>query len=239
MKLLMVEDDPMVTSSLRRGLSRIYIVDSADTGARGLYESSVNEYDVILLDLNLPDMSGLEVCRQLRGDNISTPIIVLSGEAATSEKVSLLDAGADDYMTKPFNFEELKARLRTIVRRGYDKPVANTFRVGDVIIDSSARTVSRAGRPVELRRKEFDLLEYLILHAGCAVTRQNIIDHVWDSGDEIWTNAVDVHIKYLRDKIDRPFPTPLITTVYGIGYRLETPNPGALTPNKKGGETNE
>jgi DNA-binding response OmpR family regulator len=239
MKVLIIEDNAAVTQALRRGLRRSYLVDTARTGTQGLHQAEVNAYDAIILDLTLPDMSGLEVCEQLRRERVSTPIVVLTGRDDIKEKVKLLDAGADDYLTKPFSLEELKARLRTVVRHSTKATRSSKLVVGELTLDTASRRIERAGRPIRLRRKEFDLLEYMMHHAGTVVTRTTIVDHIWEMSDALYTNAVDVHIKYLRDKIDRPFPQPLITTVHGVGYKLELSNAVAAMPTMKGGEADE
>ncbi len=234
MKVLTIEDDDLIVKVLQRALAPTYRVEVAETGSQGMHQAEVNDYDAILLDLNLPDMHGLEVCQYLREHKVATPILVLSGQSSVDDKVRLLDAGADDYLTKPFSLEELKARLRTLLRRGLEGSQSSSLRVGDLVLNTAARWVKRANQTIQLRRKEFELLEYLMHHAGTVVTRESIIDHVWDASDVMWTNAVDVHIKHLRDKIDRPFGQPMIMTVYGVGYKLEAaaPEPNGVAPHR-------
>lgn len=220
MKLLIIEDEGALITALRRGLRTLYIIDGASTGHDGLHRAEVAEYDAIMLDLSLPDLDGLEVCKRLRKLPNQVPILVLTAQDSVDTKVQLLDAGADDYLIKPFSLEELKARLRVLTRR--ETPaISSELVVGELILNTATREVTRLGAPINLRRKEFDLLEYLMRNPGKALSRSMIIDHVWDIGDNLWTNAVDVHIKYLRDKIDRPFSTPMIVTVHGVGYKLE------------------
>lgn len=222
MKLLLIEDNEAVVMALRRGLRAICLIDVATSGKDGLYGAEVGDYDVMVLDLALPDISGLEVCRVLRSQRHTTPILALTGQTSVQHKVAMLDAGADDYMTKPFSLEELKARLRVLMRRDVVCQHSSILRVHDLTLSLADRRVERAAVPIHLRRKEYALLEYLMHNAGKVVTRAMIIDHVWDVSDTLWTNAVDVHIKYLRDKIERPFAGPvLITTVHGVGYKLE------------------
>ncbi len=216
----MVEDDRYVIDALRRNLRTTYIIDLAQTAAESLHFAEVNEYDVVVLDLGLPDGNGLTVCHQLRALPSSPPILVLTAHAATAMKVALLDSGADDYMTKPFRIEELQARLRVLVRRESRAARSSIITVGDLTLNSATREVERRGTPIHLRRKEFGVLEYLMHHHGSVVTRAMIIEHVWDGNDNLWTNAVDVHIKYLRDRIDRPFGSAMIHTVHGVGYKL-------------------
>jgi len=225
MKVLVIEDEVAIAQALQRGLRRRYLVDIASTATEGLHQATVNAYDAILLDLSLPDMNGLRVCEQLRREHNTTPIVVLTGNDASADKVRLLDAGADDYLTKPFSLDELKARLRVVMRHSSKAANSSKLVVGELSLDTATRQIERAGRPIRLRRKEFDLLEYLMHHPGSVVTRATIVEHLWEASDAMWTNAVDVHIKYLRDKIDRPFAEPLITTVHGVGYKLETSSP--------------
>lgn len=229
MKLLVIEDDAGMVASLRRGLHEAYLIEAVATGREGLHEAEVGGYDAIVLDLMLPDMLGVTVCQRLRQRDIATPILILTGRDAVRDKVLVLDAGADDYVTKPFSLEELRVRLRVLVRREPQWVRTSQLTAGDLVVDIATRRVTYADVPVELRRKEYALLEYLMHNAGSVVTRAMIIDHVWDVGDSLWTNAVDVHIKYLRDKIDRPFGTEMIKTVHGVGYMLEAPMVG-VTP---------
>ncbi len=221
MRILLIEDDKYVSSALKRGLRNSYIIDAAATAEEGYSYLDTSEYDVILLDLDLPDKPGKSVCKDLRSNGNSTPILILTGMVEIDEKVSLLDLGADDYLTKPFSLEELKARIRALLRRESANITSSEISVGGLILDSANRTCSRDGIELSLRRKEFDLLEYLMLNNGKSLTRQMILDHVWDMNDNLWTNAIDVHIKYLRDKVDRPFEIKLIQTIHGIGYKLD------------------
>lgn len=221
MKLLLIEDDRGIAFALSQALND-YEVDIASTGSEGLTRASSGDHAVILLDLNLPDISGLDVCQQLRKQGCLTPVVIMSCEAKVLSKIRLLDAGADDYLTKPFSLGELKARLRVVVRR-----LSNTatrpsrLLVGDLCLDSGLQAVERAGHAIHLRPKEFALLECLMQRAGTVVTRQVLGKHAWEENQEPWTNTIDVHIKYLRDKIDRPFNEPTIKTVHGLGYKLE------------------
>lgn len=221
MRLLLIEDNKRVATALRETLRGSYAVDVEYSGKSALNNMNITHYDVILLDLGLPDINGKQVCEELRARKITSPVIVVTGEDATATKVDVLDCGADDYLTKPFSAEELKARIRAVMRRHNPQSTPSILVVGELELDPAARTATRSGKELKLRRKEFDLLEYLMRNPGRTLTRQMIIDHVWDSGDGLWTNAVDVHIKYLRDKIDRPFGSQLIKTVHGVGYKLE------------------
>ena len=226
MKLLLIEDDQQIALTLRHALTSSYTVDIANTGADGLLKAiSLRSYALIILDLQLPDISGFEVCETLRADEYSGPILILSGQAKTISKINLLDAGADDYLTKPFSLGELKARIRVLIRRAGHADSARLHRlvVDDLVFDVNRGYVERAGMPIKLRRKELALLECLMEHAGTVVTRDILVSHAWHDNQDPWTNTIDVHIKYLRDKIDRPFGKPLIHTVHGLGYKLDLP----------------
>ncbi|HEX7259550.1 MAG TPA: response regulator transcription factor [Candidatus Saccharimonadia bacterium] len=220
MKLLIIEDSLMVLAALRQSLHPHYVIDVATSGEEGLDVAVSNTYDIILLDLGLPDIPGDQVCTLIRKASVTTPILVLTASLKIRDKVLLLDSGADDYLTKPFSLEELKARIRVLIRR--DTPSKTSLiKLGDIVLDPITRRVYKKSFLIELRRKEFDLLEYFMINAGKVLTRPMILDHVWEMNEGIWTNAVDVHIKYLRDKIDRPFGTKMIETVHGVGYRIE------------------
>lgn len=221
----MIEDDPAMVAAMRRGLQPHYIVDVATTGHDGLYQADTNQYDTVVLDLSLPDQTGLQVCSQLRASGVKCPVIIVTARTEVQDKVSLLDVGADDYLTKPFSLDELKARIRALLRREGGSSYNSQIIVGDLVVDTAGRIAAMRGQTIALRRKEFDLLEYLVRNAGKTLTRQMILDHVWEMNDNIWTNAIDVHIKYLRDKIDRRFGVRMIKTVHGIGYKLELPQP--------------
>jgi two-component system OmpR family response regulator len=235
MRLLLIEDDPGISQALSHALATTYAIDIARTGADGLHKAELYVHDVIVLDLHLPDMSGLAICQALRQHGITTPILILSAEAKIMSKINLLDAGADDYLTKPFSLGELKARLRVLVRHaGASQQAKQWLKTDDLILDAAKHQVERAGQFIKLRRKEFALLECLMYHAGSVVTRDTLTSYAWDENAEPWTNTVDVHIKYLRDKIDRPFDRQLIKTVHGLGYKLETSRLSAKTIRKEG-----
>lgn len=229
MRVLIIEDNEAVIADLRRGLRGSYVVDVARNGNEGLDLVAACDYDLIFLDLTLPDHGGIKLCRELRNEEVVAPIIAATERNDVELQVMVLDAGADDYVTKPFHIEELKARMRALLRRGSEHKTSELV-AGDLVIDVARRTVSRLGESIRLRRKEYDLLEYLVRNNGQTVTRQMILDHVWDMNDSIWTNAIDVHIKHLRDKIDRPFGTQLIKTIHGIGYRFESAAEPSLAP---------
>jgi DNA-binding response OmpR family regulator len=221
MKILIIEDNKLLAESIKRQLDANYIVDIVHTGEEGIERAREISYSVILLDLNLPGIDGHGVCYELRTARVNTPILVLSGVSDTDSRVRLLMSGADDYVTKPFDSSELRARITALTRRGQYDIDEDTINIGDLVIDVRRRRVIRAGSSITLRRKEFDILEYLAQNRGRAVTRTMIFNHVWETGQDGWNNTVDVHIKHLRDKIDRPFKTPLIKTAYGIGYMVD------------------
>lgn len=222
MKALVIEDNRTVAHQLKRILAKGAVVDVAVTAADALRLACTASYDVMLLDLGLPDMPGLQLCRQLRNDGITVPIIVVSGYDDVTTKIALLTSGADDYVTKPFHGEELLARITALLRRNpqqYQDTVQ--LRVQDVVIDVASRQVYRSGVHIQLRRKEYDILEYLVINKGRPVSREMILQHAWDSAADNQPNTIDVHIKTLRDKIERPFTTPLIKTSYGVGYMVD------------------
>jgi two-component system OmpR family response regulator len=221
MKLLIIEDNQLLAAGLRGVLKQSFIIDIAHTGEQGIELASQADYGAIMLDLSLPDMRGEEVCQQLRRQGITVPIIIATGEKDPSRHVQLLDEGADDYITKPYNTDILQARLRALFRRSRSTPPSKRIIIKDLVIDPDSRHVERGGVSIYLRKKEFDILEYLARNRGRAVTRTMILNHVWESGRSGWNNTIDVHIKYLRDKIDKPFSSPLIKTAHGIGYMLD------------------
>ena len=224
MKLLIVEDEEGIVLALYRSLAPIYQIDNASTVAGALNKVNNSTYDAIVLDLNLTDGSGLTVCEWVRANGIKTPILVLSGDSEVDEKVMLLDSGANDYLVKPFDIDELKARLRVLLREPMADKSHHRLAVGDLILDRTRHEVYRQGKAISLRRKEFALLECLMQNSGIALTRSTLSNYAWDDEDNSVTNTVDVHIKYLRDKIDRPFATPLIKTVHGLGYKIDVSN---------------
>lgn len=228
MKLLLIEDSHDISTALSRALFTDYSVDLAFNGRDGINRTETDNYDAIVLDLNLPDINGLEVCAILRQRNIKSPILILTGEANILSKISLLDAGADDYLTKPFSLGELKVRLRALIRRSGKKELSNNrLVVDDLELDVTEHSVSRDGQIIELRRKEFALLECLMQNVGDVVSRENLCRYAWEANDDPWRGTIDVHIKYLRDKIDRPYDTRMIRTVHGYGYRMEKRSVGA------------
>jgi two-component system OmpR family response regulator len=229
-RLLLIEDDRQISHALEYALRSTHAVEIANTGQAGLNKSEYGSYAAIVLDLNLPDLSGLEVCRQLREQAVTTPILILSAENSILTKINLLDAGANDYLVKPFSLGELKARLRVLARHSRNQMQQNRrLEIASLILDTATREVNRDGQAISLRRKEFALLECLMAHAGTVVTRETLTKYAWEGAEEPWTNTIDVHIKYLRDKLDRPFHKPLIKTVHGIGYRLDPAAAAAIS----------
>ncbi len=221
MKLLLVEDNQNLLDRIKHQLDKFYVVDIAKTGEAAIDRATEIRYGVIILDLGLPDMSGLMVCKRIREKNINTPILVLTGIDDMTTRVNLLNHGADDYVTKPFDSNELRARIAALARRAPLRYTSTTIAYKDLVIDPETRQVYRQGIAIPLRRKEFDILEYLVNNSGRVLTREMIINHAWDSSKTSWNSTVDVHIKHLRDKIDRPFNSSLIKTAYGLGYKVD------------------
>jgi two-component system, OmpR family, response regulator len=218
MRVLVVEDDPDVGGFVRQGLREHgFAVDWVATGVEGLDYANSGVYDVLVLDRMLPGLDGLDLLRKLRERGVTTPVLFLSARSAVADRIEGLDAGADDYLIKPFSFAELLARIRVVLRRGLDvsPPV---LQVADLRLDPATRVVERAGRRIDLSSKQFALLEYLMRHAGQVVSRTMILEHVWDFDFDGLTNVVDVHINRLRNKVDRDFDRPLIQTLRGVGY---------------------
>jgi len=221
MRLLIAEDDAKLARSLARGLrAEGYAVDIVGTGDDAIVNARVYDYDAIVLDVMLPGVDGFSVCRELRRHERWAPVLVLTARDGVVDRVEGLDSGADDYLVKPFDFGELLARLRALVRRGApERPAALV--VGDLEVDPATRVVTRGGRRIALTAREFALLEYLARRAGVVVTRSELLDHVWDANYHGSGNVVDVYVGYLRRKLERPFGRPLIHTARGAGYMLE------------------
>ena len=234
MRILIIEDNPVVAQALRYELRPFYSVDVCNTGKKGLVAAQSTKYDTIILDLGLPDMDGEKICKLLREKKIRTPIIILSGKGEVKGKVELLNMGADDYVTKPFNFHELRARIDVAMRHTSNNSPSGAIEIAGLRLDPSSRTVSRYDDPITLRRKEFDLLEYLMRNMNQTLTRVMILEHIWDMNENLWANVVDVHIKHLRDKVDRPYGSKLIQTVHGLGYKIQVAsNSHNENPKKK------
>jgi len=223
MRLLLVEDDPNLAGFVRKGLrEERYAVDLAQDGEEGLLMASTTPYDLVILDVMLPKLDGFTVCRRLRVSGHIAPILLLTAKATVDDRVTGLNLGADDYLTKPFAFAELLARVRALIRRKGNEH-ALRLTVADLDIDPLAHRVWRAGKEIVLTNKEYALLEYLVRNPDRVLTRTAIIEHVWDIHYDGMTNIVDVHIRALRNKVDRDFSIPLIHTVRGVGYVLKTP----------------
>lgn len=221
MRLLVVEDQRKMASFIRRGLVEMgYSVDLAETGAAAEQLAAENDYDLVILDVMLPDQNGFDTARHLRSDGYAGPILMLTALASTRDKVQGLDAGGDDYMTKPFAFEELAARVRALLRRGKGAEVSSTLKLADLEMDLVRRKVTRSGKEIPLTPKEFSLLEYFLRNPNRPVTRTMISEHVWDVRFDSESNVIDVYINMLRKKVDQPFGSRLLHTVIGVGYVL-------------------
>jgi len=220
MRILVVEDELKMASLLRRGLQEEgHAVDLARTGDDAIWMARAAEYDAVVLDLMLPGLDGIEVCRQLRDGGVWAPVLMLTARDGVEDRVAGLDAGADDYLPKPFSFAELLARLRALVRRGAGERPA-VLEVGDLRLDPATRRAWRGEVEVSLSAKEFALLEAFMRRPGDVLSRYQLLEHAWDYGYENRSNVIDVYVRYLRDKVNRPFGRASIETVRGVGYRL-------------------
>jgi two-component system, OmpR family, response regulator len=230
MRVLVVEDETRMAALLKRGLEEEgYAVDVAPDGPEGLWLATEHDYGVILLDAMLPGIDGFEVCAKLRVLGKWAPVVMLTARDSIEDRVRGLDAGADDYLTKPFAFAELLARVRALLRRGNpERP--SVLSVGDLHLDPAAHRVTRAGNEIDLTAKEFALLELLMRHSGHVLSRDRILEHVWDFAYVAGSNVVDQYVGYLRRKLDRPFGRDDIETVRGAGYRLRLPPPAPADP---------
>jgi two-component system copper resistance phosphate regulon response regulator CusR len=221
-KILVIEDEAKIADLLKRGIENAgYSVDTAETGAVALDLMHGVVYDLIILDLMLPDIDGFELLKKIRNRRMAAPVLILSARDAVNDRVKGLEVGADDYLVKPFAFVELMARIRALLRRG--TPTPERVQVGDLVLDCIRRRVTRAGQLIELAPKEFSILEYMMRNQGRPLSRTMIVEHVWDLDYDGLTNIVDVYIRHLRGKIDDRFPKKMIQTVRGVGYLLEAP----------------
>ena len=220
MRVLLVEDEPRIAGFIAKGLrERAYAVDVARDGEEALYYASVNEYDLVILDVMLPIKDGYGVCRELRGSGFRSPILMLTARDAVDDRVAGLDSGADDYLTKPFDFKELLARLRALSRRSTQiRP--DVIQVADLTLNPESHAISRAGKRISVTAKEYALLEFLMLNQNRVVNREQIAQHVWDENFDPFSNIIDVYVRRLRTKIDAGFAQPLIHTRRGEGYIL-------------------
>jgi DNA-binding response OmpR family regulator len=222
MRILLVEDEPRMANVIAKGLrEQSYAVDVAQDGDAGLYQTSINDYDAIILDVLLPQRNGFEVCRELRERGNATPILMLTARAAIDDRLTGFDAGADDYLTKPFSFRELLARIRALLRRD-SQLLPEVLEIEDLIVDSASHRVLRAGSEVQLTAKEYALLEYLTRRAGQLVSRAEIATHVWDDSFDPFSNTIEVYMNRLRKKIDGNHSLKLLHTRRGEGYILES-----------------
>lgn len=221
MRILLIEDEPKVASFIKKGLEeQTYEVDQAYDGTFGIKLALQNEYDLVVLDIILPNMNGLDVCREIRRHNSSVSIVMLTALGSTDDKIVGLDAGADDYLTKPFEFKELLARIRALTRRGGENASGEKLGIADLEMDVVKKSVHRAGKPISLTAREFSLLYYLLRNQGRVVSRIDITEQVWETSFDTGSNVIDVYINFLRKKIDKGHPTKLIHTLVGMGYVL-------------------
>lgn len=223
MRILVVEDEPKIAQAIKRGLElKGFAVDAVNDGDSGLSYGSDPDYDVIVLDRMLPgNIDGTALCQKLRASNINTPIIMLTARGTIGDRVEGLNSGADDYLVKPFSFDELTARVKALLRRP-PVQVGTLLKMADLSLDTNTYEVKRGQKPVKLSHKEYSLLEYFMHHPGQVITKDMIINHVWDQDADILPNTIEVYVGYLRNKIDRPFPKspPLLHTLRGFGYKL-------------------
>ncbi|MFC1633002.1 response regulator transcription factor [Patescibacteria group bacterium] len=222
MRILVVEDQKDIQNFIRKTLeSERYVIDIVDDGEKGVWQAKINPYDLIILDYMMPKKNGIEVARELRAAQIQTPIIMLTVVAAIANKVKALDVGIDDYLTKPFHTKELTARVRALLRRKKNMQPTGKIKVGELELNPAKFEVKRGDKKIALSRKEYILLEYFIRNPGRAISRTELLEHVWDTNADPLTNTVDVHVRFLRNKIDKGFTKPLLKTVHGVGYMLD------------------
>jgi len=221
MRILIVEDEKEIAGYLQSGFEQEgFAVDLAYDGKNGLFMATTNDYDVMVLDIVLPYLSGTEVCRAIRVEGKIFPIIILSVKSEISMKVDLFNIGADDYITKPFSFDELTARVKAVLKRGNNNLKDGLMKAGDLEMDIKKRSVKRGGKPIQLTRKEFSFLEYLLIHLDEVVSRNILLEHIWDINANPFSNTMETHVKNLRKKIDGEYEKKLIHTIPGVGYKL-------------------
>ncbi|MDQ1265052.1 MAG: two-component system, OmpR family, copper resistance phosphate regulon response regulator CusR [Bacteroidota bacterium] len=220
MRVLIIEDDHKIADAIKRGLAaQHYSVDIANNGDDGEYYAKISDYDLIILDIMLPEKDGWEILASIRAEHITTPVLMLTALDSTEHKIRGLDEGADDYMTKPFHIGELLARVRSLVRRMSEHKTTSIV-LGDLTINTSTREVERAGNPINLSAKEFALLEYFVMNVNKVLTREMIAEHVWDMNFDPQSNVIDSFVRFLRQKIDKGFDKSLIHTLRGVGYKF-------------------
>ena len=221
MRILIIEDEEEIASFIKKGLcSENFAVDWSGTGEKGMELAKTNDYDLVILDIKLPGKDGITVLKELREAKKTFPVIMLSVKSDTPTKIEALNIGADDYLTKPFSFEELLARIRALLRR--EKRITGPkLKIAELELDALSHTVVRAGKSIKLNKKEFALLEYFMRNPGITLTRNMILEHVWDMSADPFTNTVDVHVRFLREKIDEGHAKKLLHTVHGYGYKME------------------
>lgn len=224
MKLLIVGNNTRLAERIKQQLKKEFLIDVALDTTEALEKLTSIDYAVALFDPSVSDESGLLCCRHLRTNGVKSPILIITASDTEKSCVDFLNAGADDYIKYPLDNDELRARIMALSRRQPIRPVQQPARHLDLVIDAEKRQVYRNGKLIHLRRKEFDILEYLVANRGRVLTREMIMNHAWDSHKSSWPSTVDVHIKHIRDKVDRPFKKKLIKTAYGLGYRIELPD---------------
>lgn len=220
MRILIIEDEQRLSNNIKKGLQEEgFAIDQAFDGEEGQYLAESESYDLIILDIMLPKIDGINVCKNLRSKSIKTPVLMLTAKTQLEEKVLGLNAGADDYLTKPFAFDELKARIQALLRRSFNQPEPE-LEIDDLLVDPKKHSVKRAAKEIKLTPKEFAILEFLLRHKNELVTRSQIIEHVWDYNFDSMSNVVDVFITTLRKKVDGGFDKKLIHTIHGVGYKI-------------------
>lgn len=221
MRILVIEDDYDTALALQSGMSHAFVVDISFSGKRGLYKIYTQPYDCIILDHSLPDTTGIEICTELRTSKIFTPILFVTANNTLQTKVKALDAGADDYISKPYAIDEVLARVRALLRRSVSDYSNDIFYVNDLMVNLQTRTITLEDKTIHIRKKAFDLLAYLLKNKNSVISRSKILEHVWENCYDDTSNTVDVHVKHIRDTIDKKYGIETIKTVYGVGYTIE------------------
>jgi two-component system, OmpR family, copper resistance phosphate regulon response regulator CusR len=222
MKLLIIEDNRSLAKSLKNILHRDYLIDIEHSGRSGVFSALTSEYDLIILDLQLPDMTGLEICQNLRQEKLSIPILILTGKNTVESKIVLLNSGADDYLTKPFSMAELKARIKSLLRRSINHTYQNQTTIGALLLNTNTKSVMLNNKPLKLSKKEFMLLHYFMKKPDISISRLSLFEHVWEGHLDFSSNIIDVHICNLRRKLHSSCKDQIIKTVHGDGYMLES-----------------